>query len=332
MIRESRFKPAWWLPSAHHQTMWPHLFRQISGFTFDTERLDLGDGDFVDLAWNGIDEGPITLILHGLEGSVLSPYASGLMKAMKDQRQRAVVMHFRGCSGTPNRLARGYHSGDTGDIHSLLVALREREPSVVLRAVGYSLGGNALLKYLGETGSSCLLERAVSVSVPFSLSEAANRLARGVSRIYQAHLLSSLKASVRRKADLLRLSDIDVSRALASKTFWEFDHRLTAPLHGFRDVHDYYEQCSSIHFLKSIERPTLILHAADDPFMTTAALPSEHQLSRLVCLELSRYGGHVGFVSGSSPLFPHYWLDERILEFMTHHVPESFSSCTNDGK
>ena len=321
MIQESQFRPAWWLPSPHHQTIWPHLFRRIQPPTYRIERLQLDDGDFIDLAWNTVATGPINIIFHGLEGSIRSPYAAGLMQELTRREERAVLMHFRGCSGTPNRLARGYHSGDTGDINALINTLRQREPNTPIRAVGFSLGGNALLKYLGESGSSCQVERSVAISVPFVLSEAAKRLSTGLSRVYQTHLLMALKATTRSKAELLKLSGVDLKLALASKTFWDFDDLVTAPLHGFEDVHDYYHQCSSLGFLKSIARPTLILQARDDPFMTASAIPDEDHLSHHVCLELSQKGGHVGFVSGDLPGAAQYWLDNRIASFLSGTHP-----------
>lgn len=315
MITRSRFQNAWWLPGPHLQTVWPHLFRPAPPLKYTTERLYFPDGDFVDLAWNRISSGPTVCIFHGLQGSIESKYAAGLMHFLATKNIRAVLMHFRGCSGTPNNLARSYHSGDTGDIRFFLDTLRTREPHTPLAAVGFSLGGNALLKYLGEEGDAVHLSSAVAVSVPMVLSAAAERLQRGLSRLYQWHLLLALKEGVRAKADIVRIAGIDLSTAEACDTFWLFDDVVTAKLHGFADVHDYYKRASSRPFLKHINIPTLILQALDDPFLTPEVIPTESELSEQVVLEISESGGHVGFVGGAIPGRPFYWLETRIRDF-----------------
>ncbi len=231
-------------------------------------------------------------------------------------------MHFRGCSGETNRLARSYHSGETGDLELVLRTLREREPGSPIALVGYSLGGNVLLKWLGQVGAAAHVDCAVAVSVPFELEKAAWRLERGFSRIYQARLLHSLKASVARKhrQELLPAELGDLS---AVHSFRDFDDVVTAPLHGFRDASHYYQESSSRQYLKGIRVPTLILHALDDPFMTPDAVPTPAELSRCTTLELSRRGGHVGFVAGRWPWRPRYWLDERIPAFIHAHINQA---------
>jgi predicted alpha/beta-fold hydrolase len=226
----------------------------------------------------------------------------------------SVLMQFRGCSGEPNRLARGYHSGDTGDIGAFIQVLQRRFEGRWLGAVGFSLGGNALLKYLGETGTDCLLSQAVAVSVPFDLARCADRLETGASRVYSHHLLSRLKAKIADRRDLMQASGVDVDVALRCRSFRDFDGAVIAPIFGFADAADYYAQSSCTQFLGRIAVPTLILHAEDDPFMTPEAVPSEADLSASVTLELSEHGGHVGFVSGPSPGLCRYWLDGRITQ------------------
>ncbi len=226
-------------------------------------------------------------------------------------------MHFRGCGGVENRLARGYHSGDTGDIRELLRVLEERHPDRWMAAVGFSLGGNALLKYLGEEGPKSRLAQAVAVSVPFDLSRCNERLSTGLSRGYSRHILRSLRAKVADRAVLLREAGVDVERALSSRDFRTFDDAVVAPIFGFTDADDYYAQSSCGQFLQRIEVPTLIIHAQDDPFMDPQVVPSDAELSECVTLELSAGGGHVGFVGGHLPGRAVYWLDERILAAIT---------------
>ena len=307
----SEFRPAWWLPGPHLQTLIPNLLRHPPRRGLQRERLELADGDFLDLDWAGPADGPLVLVLHGLEGSIRSPYAAGIVNTLAAAGYRVVLMHFRGCSGEPNRLPRSYHSGETGDLDTVVRELKRRHPDRPLFALGYSLGGNALLKWLGEKGVDAPVDAAVAVSVPFELSQAGRRLRRGFSRSYQWHLLGRLRRSVRLKARRMELP-IAVHKLPAMRTFREFDDQVTAPLHGFRNADDYYRRCCSRQFLAAITVPTLIIHSLDDPFMTPQAVPADDELSPQVTLELSDSGGHVGFVSGTLPWRPHYWLEEHI--------------------
>ncbi|MDX1512614.1 MAG: hydrolase [Gammaproteobacteria bacterium] len=311
----SGFSPAWWLPSAHLQTLWPALFRIAPRPVTQRERVELPDGDFLDLDWMPGGGQRTALILHGLEGGSRSHYARSMLAALHRNGWRAGVMHFRGCSGPLNRLARNYHSGDTGDLEYVVRRLRRRQPSGPLALVGYSLGGNVLLKWLAERGGSAPVAAAVAVSVPFSLEAVATRLSVGASRLYQWRLLNDLRRKMHKKLRQrpmpISAQDID-----AGSDFFGFDDHVTAPLHGFRDAVTYYRECSCGPFLGQIERPTLIIHALDDPFMWPDAVPSPDTVSRHVRLEVSARGGHVGFVSGGTPLRPRYWLDDRIPRFL----------------
>lgn len=320
MITQSQFKPAWWLANAHMQTFYSTLTRRIKAPVDARERIELPDGDFIDIAWatNGLSsKTPLVILLHGLGGSIQSTYVAGLMRAFNRHGLRAVLMHFRGASTEPNRLLRSYHAGDTGDLHYLLQLLAQREPHSQKAAVGISLGGNVLLKWLGEQGQQSLINTAVAVSVPFQLRLVADHLSRGFARIYQEYLVRSLQRMFKRKTMHYQgelptiLRDVHKWRCL-----WTFDEFVTAPLHGFSSVHDYYREASCRSYLCHIKTPTLIIQSLDDPFMPSSAIPQKEELSSCVTLELSQTGGHVGFISGQLPAKPIYWLEQRIPEYL----------------
>jgi predicted alpha/beta-fold hydrolase len=311
-IVRSPFTPPGWLRNRHLQTIVPNSpLRRRPRLILRNDVLELPDGDFLRLEWLDGD-GPLVVMLHGLEGSSRSRYARGIIAALGRAGCRVVLMTFRGCGGVPNRLARSYHAGDTGDLAFLLDHLRAGHPGVPIAALGYSLGGNALLKYLGERGADTCLRTAIAVSVPFDLQDSCAAMSIGFARLYQHILLGHLKASTRRKFDRLP-APFDLRAGLAATDFEGFDDRITAPLHGFAGAPDYYRKSSCRAYLKHIRVPTLIVHAADDPFMTRAAIPAALELGAGVTLELSEYGGHVGFVAGDAPWNLRCWLEQRIL-------------------
>ena len=318
-IGKSSFKPAWWLRGPNAQTLWASSVRRTPQARLRRDRVELADGDFLDLEWAVGGSGPVVMLLHGLEGSVESNYAAGLLRVLQQRGHVAVLMHFRGCSGEPNRAARGYHSGETGDLAFVAALLRKRYPDRPIGVVGYSLGGNVLLKWLGETVNSAPVSAAVAVSVPFLLGRVADRLEVGFSRLYQWVLLRRMRLNLRRKirSVSLPLGALDIE---SLTSFRRFDDAVTAPLHGFDGVEDYYRRCSSRPFLREIVTPTLILHAADDPFMTRDTVPTAEELGPGVALELSAHGGHVGFVEGPWPWRAGYWLEHRIPEFLEQRL------------
>lgn len=314
---QAGFRPAWWLPSPHLQTLWPVLARRPRRLALIRERVELADGDFIDLAACGPESGPGVLVIHGLEGSLNSHYVTPLLSALSAAGCRALFMHLRGCSEEPNRLPRSYHSGASDDLREVLAWLRARERAPQA-AIGFSLGGNLLLKHLGESGADSGLICAVAVSVPFRLEAAVQRMDIGISNIYGRYLLNRLKSSYRRRcrrraatpvADLERIDSIR-----------DFDDRITAPLNGFADAADYYRRCSAASYVGGIVTPTLILHARDDPFMYPDTVPAPGDLGPGVTLALSERGGHVGFVAGRFPWRPVYWAERRILAWLHDHL------------
>ena len=319
MLHSSKFRPAWWLRNPHAQTLWAAKIQRTPTPVTSRERLTTPDNDFVDLMWTEENDGPIVIIFHGLTGSANSQYARCLMHSLNEKGLRAVLMHFRGCSGEPNRTRGSYHSGDTRDIAFLIDTIAKRYPDKPLAAAGFSLGGNALLKYLGTTTENAL-QFAVSVSPPLVLEEGAKRMDKGFSRIYQRKLISQLKITLREKQARypeLGLDGIDID---SIETFFDFDHHVTAPLHGYKSCADYYKKASTLSDLINIKTPTHILWSADDPFFNKACIPTNDQLSDAVHFELTTHGGHVAFVSGSIPLRGHNWLCERISGLLTSEL------------
>lgn len=319
-VVESEFRPAWWLKNPHLQTLWPVLFRWRPRTSRKRERVELPDGDFVDIDWAGQGERCV-LVLHGLEGSSSSHYARGLLSSLARRGFRAGVLHFRGCSGPLNRLARNYHSGDTADLAYVVSRIVADHAGKSLFLVGFSLGGNVLLKWLAETGADAPVDAAVAVSVPFSLAEVASRLERGASRLYQWRLVSALKSKMRRKFAARPLPG-GLKNFAAARTFHQFDDAVTAPLHGFAGADDYYRRSSCAPLLIRVRRPTLIIHALDDPFMRPGVVPQTSDLSPHIRLELSSRGGHVGFVAGVVPGRARYWLDNRIPDYLDEVTPD----------
>lgn len=326
--QSSSFVAPWWCRGPHLQTLWPYLLRAAPRVDLRRERLELPDGDFLDLDWTTGAHGPIVLVVHGLEGSSDSKYARGILRAIHTRGWRGVLMHLRGCSGEINRLPRRYHSGETGDLAHVIGVLRARFPANPLAAVGYSLGGNMLLKYLGEQRQPAPLVAAVGVSVPFLLDDSANRMNRGFSRLYQRALVRRLQRATLAKQQRMRLP-ITTDDVMCLGSFWEFDEHVTAPLHGFHGARHYYTESSSRRFLSAITVPTLLIHAADDPFMTPAVIPSTSELSPATQLELSPEGGHVGFVTGPWPWRARYWLEERIPGYLAGYLDTDSNARTS---
>ncbi len=324
MIINGKFKPAWWLKGGNLQTCYPSMFRKKSLPQGRWKRLELSDGDFLDLFIaepehyaSGFSQqnAPIIVLLHGLEGSIHSTYAHGLLSQFLKQGWGGVQMHFRGCSGEPNRNPRAYHSGETEDFTYVLNWLTETYPKRPLAAVGFSLGGSVLLNYLGKKQTETRLKGGVAVSVPLQLDISSERINQGFSRAYQKYLLDSLREKISANVQLLERLNLSKQEVKEISSFYHFDNKITAPLHNFENADDYYQQSSARQYLKTIQKPTLIIHALDDPFMTPEVLPKEQELSEYVTLEVNHSGGHVGFVSGTNPLQPEYYLEQRIPEF-----------------
>lgn len=305
----------WWLPGGHLQTVAAAL-APAPRIAFRRERWNTPDGDFIDLDWAETADGarlaPLLALFHGLEGSSASPYARAIAARTLAAGWRCVVPHFRGCSGELNRLPRAYHSGDSAEIGWILERLAARHaPGGVLHAAGISLGGNALLKYLGERGSDAAIRKAVAISAPLDLAAAGRALDRGLSRaLYTRLFLRTLK---RKAFEKLRRGQIavDAVRLGRAHTLWEFDDAVTAPLHGFLGADDYWARSSSAPWLGRIRIPTLVVNARNDPFLPAAALDALGEVPGNVVLEFPQSGGHAGFPGRGR------WLPRRVFEFLS---------------
>jgi predicted alpha/beta-fold hydrolase len=312
----SSYEAPWWLPGGHLQTIAAAL-APAPRVAWSRERWETPDGDFIDLDWAGPAakagshdrSGPVLALFHGLEGSSASPYARAIAAQALALGWRCVVPHFRGCSGELNRLPRAYHSGDSEEIRWILEALSG--PAGTLYGCGISLGGNALLKYLGEQGEGAAVRKAIAISAPLDLAAAGRALDAGLSReIYTRIFLKTLKKKTFEKIKQQKIS-VDSLRLRRARTFWEFDDTVTAPLHGFLGADDYWARSSSGPWLGRIRVPTLVLNARNDPFMPATALDAIRDLPANVMLEFPRSGGHAGFPGRNR------WLARRVLDFLS---------------
>lgn len=311
------YRPPWWLQRGNAQTLYAALALRGAQLRYRRERWDTPDGDFIVADWvDGPASAPIVVLFHGLEGSSASHYARALMSAVRARGWRGVVPHFRGCGGEPNNLPRAYHSGDSQEIDWMLRRLRPVVGAAPLFAVGVSLGGNALLKCLGEEGDAgCALVRAAAaVSAPVDLTAAGNALGRGFNLVYTRHFLGSLKRKTAAKLERFP-GCVDGAAAARARTLREFDDAVTAPLHGFRDASDYWLRSSAKPLMKRVRVPTLVINARDDPFLPAEHLPAPASVSAEVVLDFPAAGGHVGFVTGP---FPGNlgWMPARVLDFL----------------
>ena len=315
------FKPAFGLANHHVQTIYSSLFRKLPNIRFTIETFHLNDGDFLEIYWSKIknhtNTTPIVTLFHGLTGSYKSPYIQGVTEELNQNGFSVVLMHFRGCATQENLLPRSYHSGESGDAKEFIAHLHKTYPNSKLYGVGYSLGANMLLKLLGEQHSGCYLSKAVAISAPMQLDMCADFIDKGFSKFYQKLLVDDLNKSLDAKYDKHPMEEIihlQRENIKKIKSFWDFDEAYTAPVHGFDSAQDYYTKSSAKQFLKDIRIPTLIVHALDDPFMPAEILPHQRELSSYISLEVSKHGGHVGFIGGT--IFkPVYWTQNRIVKF-----------------
>lgn len=322
---KARFRPAWWLPGGHLQTLGGKYMRPEMNVPLRRERLETPDGDFLDLDFGPDPDpsAPLVLLLHGLEGFSERPYMLHAMGVLAHHGIASVGLNFRGCSGEPNRLPRLYHSGETEDPRFVLQTLQDRWPTRPLGGLGFSLGGNVLLKLLGEqeNGGADLLRASAAISVPYDLSSGVAHLESSrVGLFYARYFLTSLTKKVQAKEEMLAPL-LDLEAVYASENLSQFDDVATAPLHGFAGAQEYYRKSSSDQFLSSIRVPTLLINARNDPFLPPKKLPMEIIAGNPnISAEISRGGGHVGFLSGLVPGRPGFWAEDQLADFFRRHL------------
>jgi predicted alpha/beta-fold hydrolase len=316
-ILASRFRPPAFLRNGHVQTILPAFLARRLSIVFEHERLELEDGDFLDLDWARIGGDKLAILSHGLEGCSDDGYNRGMATALHAAGWDVLAWNLRGCGKEMNRLPRLYHSGETGDLGAVVRFAATKYSPIAL--VGFSLGGNLTLKYLGEGRPHASVIGAVAISVPIDLAASARALdQRWSNRIYLRRFIKSLVAKVETKA--LRFPDqVDASWIRTIRTFQEFDERYTAPMHGFRDAADYWKKSSARQYLDRITIPTLLLNAHNDPFLTAGCFPfAEAEQNSCLFFEAPESGGHMGFIDlarGSEP-----WFERRVVEFLAHSV------------
>lgn len=323
-----KFSPAWWLRGPHAQTLWSQYFRPRRPLDLTLERLRTPDGDAIHLYHRDAGFGrPRVFLLHGLEGSARSHYVQGIVAGAAERGWSATLLVFRGCGPELNSAPRMYHSGETTDLRFALQTITARFPDSPIFLAGVSLGGNVLLKYLGETPARVprQIRAAAVMSVPFDLEAGSRHLQRGFAKVYDRHFLKSL----RRKA-LLKLDQhpglFDRDRVLRARSIEDFDDAVTGPIHGFAGSNDYYTRSSSIHFIREIGVPTLMLSAEDDPFLPSPVLRRVAEIARgnpMLELEFTSRGGHAGFIAGSIPFRASHWGERRLLTFFDAQVSKA---------
>jgi predicted alpha/beta-fold hydrolase len=321
----TKFAPAWFLPGPHLQTVWGRITRSRRAVTFRRELLETPDGDEIvlDHVDRRVDSPLHFVLMHGLEGSSYSVYVQGVLAALARHGHGATAINFRSCARDPrnlsvmlpNRRPRFYHSGETGDFDCVVRTLAARMPDRRFAAFGASLGGNVLLKWLGENPEQSIVAAAATLSVPFDLARGARLLeTTAAGRFYVARFLTTLKKKMLRP-DVMPL--LDMPAVLRSRSFYEYDDVATAPLHGFAGAEDYYAKSSSLHFVDRIRTPTLALNAEDDPFVPAEILPLVREASSsAVDFRTTPAGGHVGFVGGGAPWKCEYWAEETVVRWL----------------
>ena len=323
-VPEGTYRAPAWLPGGHAQTIWPYFLRRPR-VRVRREIVSTPDGDEWAFDWldaNSAREAPLVIVFHGLEGNSESHYARWLFGALAAHGWRGVVPHFRGCAGTPNRLPRAYHSGDHEEIAAMVHAVASRtDRSTPLFACGISLGGSALLNWLGRNDASALIRRAAAVCAPLDLMAAGQAIDRGANRIYARNFLQTLKPKALAMAERFP-GMLDTAKIRGARSLWSFDDVVTSRLHGFEGTADYWTRASSKPWLASVRIPTLVLNALNDPFVPAASLPGNDEVSDQVALEQPAGGGHMGFLTGPAPGRLD-WLPRRLLEFFDGERPVS---------
>lgn len=319
ILTNSTYKPGLVFRNKHFNTAYRTLFQQL-GIVYDRYRLETSDGDFLDLDFSTVNSENIAILIHGLEGSSQSNYIKSLVQSLNNNHIDVVVLNLRGCSGEPNRLFSSYHSGKTDDLNRVVSFLDKSKNYKKMHIVGFSLGGNIALKYLGEKGSELLIKikSCATISVPCDLKGSSQSIAKRSNMLYMQRFLRSLKQKSYFKLKQFPNSILKEEVIQKAKDFYDFDNLYTAPAHGFKNAFDYWKKCSSKQFIAEIKIPALLITSMDDPFLSKSCIPfDESKKNLLFQLEITKFGGHVGF--NSNILNNNLWLENRVIEFISSY-------------
>lgn len=316
IIERSSYRAPFFLVNGHLQTIFPSLFRKVSGVSYRRERIETPDGDFLDLDWSEAGSKRAAIISHGLEGNTSRAYMMGMSRALNRAGWDALPWNFRGCSGEPNRKLRSYHSGATDDLHTVISHVLSQGKYSEIALIGFSLGGNVTLKYLGERGGEVhsFIRKAAAFSVPCHLASGSRKLAQPSNKLYMKRFLRMLHEKIKAKMEIMP-GQLDDAGYESIKDFKGFDDRYTAPIHGFANAEDYWQKCSSKQFIPCITLPTLLINARNDPFLSKECFPVEEARGNPnFYLEMPEAGGHTGFVEFNDS--GEYWSEKRAMEFL----------------
>jgi predicted alpha/beta-fold hydrolase len=310
------YLPPPFLFNGHLETVFPALFRRVSSVDYQRERIDTTDGDFLDLDWLRKGSRSVVIIQHGLEGNSWRPYVKGMARTFFSNGYDVLAWNYRGCSQEMNRLVRFYHSGATDDLGVVVAHAAPKYDNIFL--VGFSLGGNLTLKYLGEPGINARVRRATVFSVPLHLESSCRKISTRSNWVYARRFVKSLKKKIADKEKLMP-GTFDLRRLAEASTLLEFDSAFTAPIHGFQSAHNYYERCSAIKFLSSIRTPVLIVNTLNDPFLSPECFPVDACRDHpYIYFQVLARGGHVGFAQFNKNGV--YWSEQRALHFIADNA------------
>ena len=317
LVKNSSYQPKILFKNNHFNTIYRTLFQNFE-INYSRYRLELKDGDFIDLDFSSLNSKKIVIVIHGLEGSSSSNYVKSVVSVLNSNNFDVVAMNLRGCSGEPNRKLSSYHSGKTDDLDKVIQFITSKKTYNEIHLVGFSLGGNMILKYLGEEiyTNFKIVRSAVTVSVPCDLKGSSVELSKFWNNLYMKRFLTSLKNKLNIKSVQFPDSFLDMEKISNARNFFDMDNLYTAPAHGFKDALDYWQKNSSKQFIQYIKTPTLLITSQDDPFLSNSCIPIlEAKNNSNFILELTNYGGHVGFNSSFS-ISNNYWLENRIVDFL----------------
>lgn len=311
----TEYKSPFLLNNAHVQTIIPSIFRKPFPVFYKRERIETVDNDFIDLDWSTVKSNRLAIISHGLEGNSNRKYVIGMVNALNKNNWDALAYNFRGCSGEPNRLVKSYHSGYTDDMAEVIQYAGKKQKYKEIALIGFSIGGNMTLVYLGRDNVDPMVKKAAVLSVPCNLKDSSECLSRLKNRIYMKRFLIMFHKKIKAKMAFMP-EQINDAGFKEIKNFKDFDDRYTAPIHGFKNALDYWKKCSSNQFIPDIKIPTIIINAKDDPFLSESCYPVEESKSnKNITLEIPGSGGHVGFISFNKEKI--YWSEKRIIEFIS---------------